>query len=114
MAPGLNGGVVAAEQHLGGIDPLEGAGAGVLREIEHAGGEALLFDAAFTGDSRKDCEAVAGGACWAFIQERLHLFVYGFYPEAERWRVDVSFVLLLVTLYFVGVFIASPSSCGRQ
>jgi len=60
-----------------------------------------LFDAAFTGDSRKDCEAVASGACWAFIQERFHLFVYGFYPDAERWRVNLSFVLLVLTLFFV-------------
>jgi general L-amino acid transport system permease protein len=62
-----------------------------------------LFDAAFTGESRKDCEAVASGACWAFIQERFPLFVYGFYPEPERWRVNLSFVLLLITLYFVRV-----------
>ncbi len=60
-----------------------------------------LFDAAFTGESRKDCEAVADGACWAFIQERFHLFVYGFYPVDERWRVNVSFVLLVIALYFV-------------
>ncbi len=60
-----------------------------------------LFDAAFTGDSRKDCEAIASGACWAFIDERFSLFIYGFYPEPERWRVNVAFVLLLVTLFFV-------------
>jgi len=60
-----------------------------------------LFDAAFTGESRKDCEAVASGACWAFIQERINLFIYGFYPESQRWRVNVSFGLLLLTLYFV-------------
>ena len=53
-----------------------------------------IFDAAFTGGSRKECEEVASGACWAFIDERLHLFVYGFYPEPERWRVNVSFLLL--------------------
>ncbi len=60
-----------------------------------------LFDAAFTGESRKDCDAVASGACWAFIQERFHLFIYGFYPEADRWRVNLSFVLLVLTLFFV-------------
>jgi general L-amino acid transport system permease protein len=60
-----------------------------------------LFDAAFSGDSRKDCEAVAGGACWAFIQERFHLFVYGFYPEPERWRPDLAFILLCTALFYV-------------
>ncbi len=60
-----------------------------------------LFDAAFTGESRKDCEAVADGACWAFIQERFHLFVYGFYPEPERWRPDLAFILLCTALFYV-------------
>jgi len=58
----------------------------------------MFFDAAFEGESRKDCRAVAGGACWAFIGSRLPLFIYGFYPEAERWRVDLSFVLLILAL----------------
>jgi general L-amino acid transport system permease protein len=57
-----------------------------------------FIDAAFTGESRKDCQAVASGACWAFIQNRFELFVYGFYPKAERWRVDLSGLLLIVAL----------------
>ncbi len=57
-----------------------------------------FFDAAFTGESRKACKAQAPGACWAFIQSRIELFVYGFYPKAERWRVDLSAVLLAVAL----------------
>lgn len=56
----------------------------------------LFLDAAFTGESREDCRAQAGGACWAFIGERLKLFTYGFYPAAERWRVNLSFILLIV------------------
>ena len=55
-----------------------------------------LFDAAFTGNDRNECRAKAGGACWAFIGERLRLFTYGFYPQPERWRVDITFVLLVV------------------
>jgi len=58
----------------------------------------MIMDAAFTGESRKDCRAAAGGACWAFIGNRLALFIYGFYPEPERWRVDLSFVLLILAL----------------
>lgn len=56
-----------------------------------------LFDAAFTGNDRNECRAQAGGACWAFIGERLKLFTYGFYPEAERWRVNLSFLLLAIS-----------------
>ena len=55
-----------------------------------------LFDAAFSGSDRNECRAKAGGACWAFIGERLPLFTYGFYPQPERWRVDITFVLLVV------------------
>ena len=58
----------------------------------------MFIDAAFTGESRKDCRAVADGACWAFIGNRLSLFIYGFYPEPERWRVDLSFVLLILAM----------------
>ncbi|MEQ8226602.1 MAG: amino acid ABC transporter permease [Rhodospirillales bacterium] len=58
----------------------------------------MFIDAAYTGTSRKDCEAQAGGACWAFIGTRLQLFIYGFYPEAERWRVNLTAVLLFVAL----------------
>lgn len=60
--------------------------------------EWMYFDAAFVGESRKDCRAVAGGACWAFIGERLTLFIYGFYPVDQRWRVDLTFVLLIAAL----------------
>jgi general L-amino acid transport system permease protein len=58
----------------------------------------MFVDAAFVGESRKDCRAVADGACWAFIGNRLSLFIYGFYPEPERWRVDLSFVLLILAI----------------
>jgi len=63
----------------------------------------LFFNAVFEGASRDECRAVmeeAGvkGACWAFIGQRFELFVYGFYPEAERWRVNVSFILMLAAL----------------
>ncbi len=60
--------------------------------------EWAFFDAAFTGESRKECRAQAPGACWAFIQSRLQLFIYGFYPKPERWRVNLSAILLIVAL----------------
>jgi general L-amino acid transport system permease protein len=36
-----------------------------------------------------------GGACWAFILNRLPRFFYGNYPADQLWRVDVAFLLLL-------------------
>lgn len=64
----------------------------------------LFLNAVFEGASRDECRAImkeAGerGACWAFIGHRFELFVYGFYPEAERWRVNLAFILMLAALY---------------
>ena len=55
----------------------------------------LLTDAVWTGKDREACLAASGaaGACWAFVKANLGLFVYGRYPEPERWRVDLVFAL---------------------
>lgn len=58
----------------------------------------LLTDAAYIGKDRNECSAKAGGACWAFVGERFKLFTYGFYPEPERWRVNLTFILLPLAL----------------
>ena len=58
----------------------------------------LFLDAAFTGENRDECRAQADGACWAFIGERMKIFTYGFYPAEHRWRVNLSFILLIVAL----------------
>ncbi|MDC1287812.1 amino acid ABC transporter permease [Gammaproteobacteria bacterium] len=64
----------------------------------------LFLDAVFVAESRDDCRAIAAaageplGACWAFIGKRFEIFVYGFYPVEERWRVDVSFLFMIAAL----------------
>mgnify|MGYP001382007485 CR=1 FL=1 len=67
--------------------------------------EWILLDSVWTAESRKECWAkmeVSGGhgtaACWAFIANRIELFVYGFYPAPLRWRVNLSFVLLIMAI----------------
>ncbi len=55
----------------------------------------LLIDADWSGEDRSDCRG--DGACWVFIKVRFSQFIYGFYPEAERWRVNTAFILLIVT-----------------
>jgi general L-amino acid transport system permease protein len=39
------------------------------------------------------------GACWIFVGARFEQFIYGFYPEQERWRVILSFVLGAIGIY---------------
>ena len=51
-----------------------------------------LINADFVGSTRKDCNS--GGACWVFVAQRLNFFIYGFYPEAEYWRINFVFGLL--------------------
>jgi len=50
----------------------------------------------WVGSKRADCNA--GGACWVYVIQRFDQFMYGFYPKAERWRVDVVAILLMVAL----------------
>ena len=62
----------------------------------------LLIDAVWNGKDRTACLAEnAGhpvGACWPFIQAKFSQFIYGFYPEPERWRVNLTFFLAAILL----------------
>ncbi|MEA3353557.1 MAG: amino acid ABC transporter permease [Campylobacterota bacterium] len=58
-----------------------------------------LIDADFVGSTKEDC--TGNGACWVFVKEKLNLFIYGFYPESDYWRINLSFFLFFV---FGGLF----------
>jgi general L-amino acid transport system permease protein len=62
----------------------------------------LLLDAVWQGSDRNACLAEnAGhpvGACWPYIQAKFSQFIYGFYPEPERWRVNLTFLLAALLL----------------
>jgi general L-amino acid transport system permease protein len=53
-----------------------------------------VFQASWQGTSRSDCQAE--GACWVFVRARFSQFMYGFYPEELRWRVDSAVFLLVL------------------
>jgi general L-amino acid transport system permease protein len=55
-----------------------------------------ILDAAWSGHSREACLPHENGACWPFIFERLGQFAYGFYDVSERWRVDITFLVLVI------------------
>ncbi|MCT7375882.1 amino acid ABC transporter permease [Chelativorans salis] len=60
-----------------------------------------LLNAVFTGANREACLAGEGGvvgACWAFVGAKFGQFIYGLYPLAERWRVDLTLFLLAALL----------------
>ena len=62
----------------------------------------LLIDAVWRGADRDACLAQnAGhtvGACWPYVAAKFTQFIYGFYPEPERWRVNLVFILAALLL----------------
>lgn len=75
--------------------------------------EWAIFDANWLGDSREACLSPLGnpdGACWVFIKVRSGMLMYGFYPEAERWRINFTFILLAAA---VGPLLAAPVLAPR-
>ncbi len=60
-----------------------------------------VTDANFVGHTKADC--TGDGACWVFVKEKLKMFMYGFYPEAELWRAKLTIgisILVLIILKF--------------
>ncbi len=57
----------------------------------------MLIDAVWTGTDRNACLAEnaghAVGACWPYVHAKFTQFIYGFYPEPERWRANLTFIL---------------------
>jgi general L-amino acid transport system permease protein len=58
----------------------------------------LIVDAVWTGLDRDACLPSPArpevGACWAYIGDRFAYIIYGSYPIAGRWRVDMFFAML--------------------
>jgi len=64
----------------------------------------LIFDATIVGDTKEAC--TGGGACWVYIKVWFNRFMYGMYPNAEQWRVNVTFIAVLV---FIGAGFFVPT-----
>lgn len=66
-----------------------------------------LIQAQWTGTDRTYCATVAqggiqpdgwSGACWAFVRAKFGQFMFGRYPEEERWRVMLAAALFVALL----------------
>ncbi|WP_049678997.1 amino acid ABC transporter permease [Yersinia mollaretii] len=55
-----------------------------------------IFNANWLGTSRTDC--TREGACWVFIHARFGQFMYGLYPIEQRWRINSTLIIGLLTL----------------
>ncbi len=56
-----------------------------------------IGNAVFDG-TVEDCRVANVGACWIYIEARITFFIYGFYPAAEYWRVNLVFLMLALLL----------------
>ena len=55
-----------------------------------------FFEANFLGSTKEDC--TGDGACWVFVRVWFNRFMYGMYPDAEQWRINISFLTLLSSI----------------
>ena len=62
-----------------------------------------LIDAVWSAPNGQACHA--GGACWAFIGDKLRFMLFGRFPYAEQWRPA------LVVVIFIAMIVAS---CDRR
>ena len=58
-----------------------------------------FIHADFRGNSASYC--TSGGACWVFIKIRFNQFMYGFYPQEEQWRINLSYIIALIFLIVI-------------
>jgi general L-amino acid transport system permease protein len=69
-----------------------------------------LFSAIFTGADGKACSVEGAGACWPFVTAKFGQFMYGRYPDAERWRVNLTYALAAAGL----IPLLIPSVPGKK
>lgn len=66
-----------------------------------------IFDANF--DLTADNESCGrDGMCWSFINANLKMFIYGFYPQEELWRVNTMFGIIVALIAFGSLIKNSP------
>lgn len=69
----------------------------------------LVFNANWTGGAEA-CRVNPDGACWTFVTARWEQFLYGFYEQSERWRLNILLAILAVGIVLM-VFEHTP---GRK
>jgi general L-amino acid transport system permease protein len=75
-------------------------GVWIIWKVVSAAVSWAFLSATFEGSDGSFCTREGGGAgaCWPFIQAKFSQFMYGRYPEPQRWRVDLTYVLAVAGL----------------
>jgi len=60
--------------------------------------EWAILNAVWQADTRRECLDKVGlsGACWAGVTHWMKNFIYGRYPDAEVWRINLGFGTLIL------------------
>jgi len=66
--------------------------------VVHALVDWAFVRAVYVGADGSACTKEGAGACWPFITAKLDQFIYGRYPDAERWRANLTFALFALGL----------------
>jgi len=61
-----------------------------------------IFDAVWSGGSEA-CKVTPDVACWPFVGAWWEFFIYGFYEQSERWRIDLVLWFLYAWVAFIVV-----------
>jgi general L-amino acid transport system permease protein len=70
----------------------------LVYEIVTAGFAWAAVNATWEGDDGSACAREHAGACWPYAAAWFGQFMYGRYPDAERWRVNLTYGLAIVGL----------------
>ncbi len=57
-----------------------------------------VIRAVWSAPDRELCNAPGAGACWPFAFAKFHQWMYGFFPMEERWRVNVVYILGVLSM----------------
>ena len=108
-APSLGGGLSPPRDTMGAIGWMRGhlfrgpvdtlvtvCGAGLVLYLAWIFFDWAIVSAVWEADNRRECLAKSpNGACWAGVIAWGNRFIYGRYPDAEIWRINVALVILL-------------------
>ncbi len=70
----------------------------------------VFFNAIWQGTSGADCRVEGAGACWPYVSNRFEFFIYGFYPDSEYWRPNLTFFIGAILLFLL----ATPRIPGKM
>lgn len=76
----------------------------------HTAFDWAIVRAIWVGSDGGACTKAGAGACWPFIFAKLDQFIYGRYPDAERWRANLTMMLFVAGL--AGVMIPGVARKG--